>query len=210
MLSKEFIASYAQIVAKNLKRIVYESGKTQAEVARDLGINKSTLSNWMSGTRIPKMDSIDMLCNYFNVRRSDIMEEHKPGEIRKCDCARIPIVGRVAAGMPLLMVEEIEDYEEVPERLLETGNYVAMRIHGISMEPRICDGDLVIVREQDCADDGQIVIAAVNGDDATCKKIRRRNGQICLMSFNPAYPPQWYMPEEVEIKGLVVELRAKM
>ena len=66
---------YNKIIAKNLKRIIYQSGKTQAEVAEDLHINKSTLSCWMTGRRAPRMQSLDILCQYFNVRRSDIMEE---------------------------------------------------------------------------------------------------------------------------------------
>lgn len=66
---------YARIVAKNLRRIMYENGKTQAEVARDLNISKATLSSWMNGTRVPRMNNIDMLCHYFNVTRAEIMEE---------------------------------------------------------------------------------------------------------------------------------------
>lgn len=68
---------YAQIVARNLRQIMYEKGKTQADVARDLKINKSTLSSWMNGARMPKMANIDMLCKYFNVPRSSLMEAHK-------------------------------------------------------------------------------------------------------------------------------------
>ena len=66
---------YAMIIAKNLRRIMYDHGKTQADVARDLHISKATLSSWMNGTRIPRMNNIDMLCHYFNVKRADIMEE---------------------------------------------------------------------------------------------------------------------------------------
>lgn len=65
---------YAKVIAKNLKRIAYESGKSQAEIARDLGLNPATLSSWMTGTRTPKMPKIDMLCNYFGCKREDIME----------------------------------------------------------------------------------------------------------------------------------------
>ena len=65
---------YGKIIAKNLKRLAYEHQKTQAEIARDLGINKSTLSGWMNGARIPKVSKIDMLCNYFGCTRTDIME----------------------------------------------------------------------------------------------------------------------------------------
>lgn len=67
-------AEYGKIVAKNLKRLAYESHKTQTEIAQDLGINKSTLSGWMNGARTPKMSKIDMLCEYFGCSRSDIME----------------------------------------------------------------------------------------------------------------------------------------
>lgn len=67
---------YGMIIAKNLRRIMYDAGKTQADVARDLKISKATLSSWMNGTRIPRMPNIDMLCHYFNVSRTEIMEEH--------------------------------------------------------------------------------------------------------------------------------------
>lgn len=66
---------YGKIIAKNLKRIAYENQKTQADIARDLRLTQSTVSSWMLGTRIPRMDKIDMLCNYFNVSRAEIMEE---------------------------------------------------------------------------------------------------------------------------------------
>ena len=67
---------YGKIIAKNLKRIAYENHKTQADIARDLKLNQGTVSSWMVGTRIPRMDKIDLLCHYFNCRRADIMEEH--------------------------------------------------------------------------------------------------------------------------------------
>ena len=65
---------YNRIVAKNLKRILYESGKTQTDLSQDLNIPKSTISGWMNGKRTPKMDKIDLLCKYFGCSRSDIME----------------------------------------------------------------------------------------------------------------------------------------
>lgn len=66
---------YAKIIAKNLKRIAYEHQKTQADIARDLRLNPGTVSSWMVGTRVPRMDKIDLLCNYFNCSRTEIMEE---------------------------------------------------------------------------------------------------------------------------------------
>lgn len=71
---------YAQVIAKNLKRIAYEKEKTQAQIAQELGIHRATISAWMNGTRTPKMSKIDLLCRYFGVKRSDIMETRDSDE----------------------------------------------------------------------------------------------------------------------------------
>lgn len=70
---------YAKVIAKNLKKIAADHEKTQADIARDLHINQKTVSSWMVGTRVPRMDKIDMLCNYFNVNRAEIMEAEPTG-----------------------------------------------------------------------------------------------------------------------------------
>lgn len=72
---------YAKVIAKNLKRLAYDHGKSQVEIARDLQINPATLSSWMTGTRTPKMPKIDMLCKYFGCQREDIMEPYVPKEL---------------------------------------------------------------------------------------------------------------------------------
>ena len=106
------------------------------------------------------------------------------------------------------------DTEEISENLAKTGNFFGLQIHGDSMEPRICDGDVVIVRQQNTAENGEIVIAFVNGDKATCKRLRKYRDGIELISFNPAYKPMFYSNKEiqnipVQIIGKVVELRGK-
>jgi len=68
--------AYAKLVARNLRNIAIQNEKTQADIARDLKISKATISSWMNGTRIPRMEKIDLLCHYFNCKRADIMEEH--------------------------------------------------------------------------------------------------------------------------------------
>lgn len=126
----------------------------------------------------------------------------------------INVLGRVAAGIPIDAVEDIIDTEEITEELAATGTYFGLQIKGNSMEPRICNGDVVIVRQQDDAESGDVVIALVNGDDATCKRLRKYRDGIELVSNNPAYPPMFYSSEEivtkpVKIIGKVVELRGK-
>lgn len=127
----------------------------------------------------------------------------------------INVLGRVAAGIPLEAIEEIVDTEEISEEMAATGSFFGLRIQGDSMEPRICDGDIVIVRQQDDAESGDVVIATVNGTDATCKRLRKYRDGIELISNNPAYSPMFYSLEQVEnlpvkIIGKVVEFRAKV
>jgi repressor LexA len=118
----------------------------------------------------------------------------------------------VAAGIPLEMIEEVIDEEEIPGNMV--GEYFGLRIKGDSMEPKISEGDTVIVRKQDDVDDGDIAIVTINGEDATCKRVFKYAETLVLMSNNPKYPPQKIPKELVEnlpvrILGKVVELRAK-
>ena len=100
---------------------------------------------------------------------------------------RIPVLGNVAAGVPIEAIENIIDYEEISEELAHTGDFFALKIKGDSMEPRICDGDVVIVRKQDYAETGDLVIALVNGDSATCKRLAKYPSGIRLIPFNIQY-----------------------
>ena len=94
------------------------------------------------------------------------------------------------------------------------GEHFGLKITGHSMEPRICDGDVVIVRRQDTCDNGNIAIVLINGDEATCKRVKVSDHGISLISTNPEYEPLFYTKHEVEalpvrILGVVVELRGK-
>lgn len=127
---------------------------------------------------------------------------------------KINVLGRVAAGIPIEAVEDIIDTEEITEELASTGVFFGLQIHGDSMEPRMCEGDVVIVRQQDDAENGDIVIAMINGNDATCKRLRKYRDGIELVSNNPSYDPMFFSNDDiinkpVSIIGKVVELRGK-
>ena len=139
----------------------------------------------------------------------------KPMPSQKKHSVLINVLGRVAAGIPIEAVEDVIDTEEISEVLAKTGDFFALQIHGDSMEPRMCEGDVVIVRQQNDAESGDIVIAMVNGDDATCKRLRKYRDGIELVSNNPSYEPMFFSNEEiiskpVKIIGKVVELRGKL
>lgn len=127
---------------------------------------------------------------------------------------RIPVYGDVAAGIPIEATENIVDYEEIPPSLAAGGSYFGLRVRGNSMEPRICEGDVVIVRKQDDADTGDIAIVLVAGDSATVKRIKKEPSGLSLIPNNPAYNTMYFSAEEtrtlpVKIIGKVVELRGK-
>lgn len=107
------------------------------------------------------------------------------------------------------------DYEEIDSALAATGDFFGLRVKGNSMEPRIREGDVVIVRKQDDADTGDTAVVMVNGDSATVKRIKKEpDGSLVLIPNNPAYDAQHFSPAEiadkpVHIIGKVVELRGK-
>lgn len=127
---------------------------------------------------------------------------------------KIPVLGKVVAGIPIDAVEEILDYEEISPEMARQGEFFALQVKGDSMEPKFSDGDVVIVRKQEDVDSGDIAIVLVNGDEATIKKVQKFDGGINLVPTNSAYPVLTYTNKEIEqlpvrVIGKVVELRAK-
>ncbi len=120
--------------------------------------------------------------------------------------AQVPLVGLVPAGMPLLAEENIQRFVHVPGHLLRSrANYFALRVQGDSMvDACILDGDLVIVRATNTANDGDIVVALI-GDEATVKRLRSRSGQKYLQAENPDYP-DIFPEQEWTIQGVVEAL----
>ena len=197
-----------QIFSDNLKRQLELHGKQPVDLVNDLHVPFSTVSNWINAAKFPRMGKIEMLARYLGIEKSDLIEEKKP------DPCRIPVLGRVAAGVPLEMVEDVIDWEEISSAVADSGEIFALSVKGDSMEPRILDGDVVIIRKQDDAESGDIVIASVNGDDATCKRLRKYREGIELIPLNSAYAPVFFSNQEiaekpVRILGKVIELRGK-
>lgn len=126
---------------------------------------------------------------------------------------RIPVLGRVAAGIPIEAITDIEDWEELPTKMAAGGEYFALRIKGSSMEPKLLEGDIVIVRKQNDVDNGDTAIVLVNGDEATVKQIKKTDTGIMLVGLNlEVYQPHFYTNKEIEelpiqIIGKVIESR---
>ena len=208
-------------IGERLKELRERLGMSQVDFASKINVSKQSLYKYENNiiTNIPS-DKIEAAAKVGNVSPAYLMGWDSniapiSGESKeKKKGVTIKVLGRVAAGIPIEAVESIIDTEEISLELAATGEFFGLQIHGDSMEPRICEGDVVIVRQQDDAESGEIVIATVNGTDATCKRLRKYRDGIELISFNPSYAPMFYSNEDIEAKpvkiiGKVVELRGK-
>lgn len=188
---------------------------TQADVASRIGVDRSTYTKYENGQSEPSLDIIQRLSDLFEVSIDALIVGNSAPTPSSPNSVMIPVLGDVAGGIPMLAQENIIDYEEVSEDLTIGGDIIGLRVTGHSMEPRICDGDVVIVRRQGDVDTGDVAVVLVNGDSATVKKIKKdADGSIWLIPNNPAFEAKHYSPQEqsnlpVTIFGKVVELRGK-
>lgn len=191
-----------------LKQLRKKKGYSQSELSKILGVSKSAVSMYELGERMPDYDMMKSLSGLFGVSMDYLYGQEITSPLR------IPVYGSVAAGIPIEAITDIEDYEEITPELARTGEFAALKIKGDSMEPKFSAGDVVIVRLQETVNNGDIAIVLVNGDEATCKKIKKTPEGVMLSSTNPAYEPMFYSNRDIEtlpvrIWGKVVELRAK-
>ena len=202
----------AKLIGRNISNLLLKRGKSQKDLCDNLGFSPASVSSWVNGTRIPKEGNIILMAAYLGCSVDDIALD--PKEAHRKRSFSIPVYARVGAGPPLEASEEIIDREEISERMASLGSFYGLRISGDSMEPRIVRGDVVIVRKQDTADDGDIVIAIVNQNDAVCKRLKKYKGGIALVSNNPMYEPMYFTITDtqdipVRIIGKVIEIRGK-
>lgn len=185
---------------------------TRKEIAEFLQVHETTIKRYEDGdTKKLPTDRLEKIAKYLNTSIDYLMgwdDEQSPQGIQ------IPVLGTVPAGIPITAIEDIIDYEEIPQSWSNQGDFFGLRIKGDSMYPTLENGDVVIVRKQSTADNGDTVIVMVNGDDATCKRYERSDTGIMLIPNNNAYAPIFYTNEEIEalpltIIGKVVELRRK-
>lgn len=208
--------NFKNIFSKNLKKYMNEYNINNRELSNIVGVSESTVGKWLLKKTIPRMGIIEKLANYFNIEKSDLLEEKEENSPQQSVGIRIPVLGRVAAGIPLEAIQNIDDWEEISPQMAKSGEFFALRINGESMHPEIKNGDTVIVKKQSDIDSGDIAIVLINGNDATCKQIQKQQTGITLIGYNVGvYSPTFYTNEEIEnlpivILGKVVEVRRKL
>lgn len=206
------------INGERIKDLRIKAGLSQTQLAEAANTSKQSIYKYEMGiiTNIP-IDKVELIAKKLNTTPAYLMGWEE--KVQKMSSAKqsphlIPVLGYVRAGIPIEAIEDIIDYEEITEEMAKNGDYFGLKIKGDSMSPRIQNGDVVIVRKQESADSGDIVIALINGDDACCKKLIRRDDGVVLQSLNSIYDPMIFSNTDIEkipvtIIGKVVELRAK-
>ena len=197
-----------------LKKLRLEKGLTQREVGLRVGLTNVAIYKYENGDAEPSVGTLVSFADLYNVSTDYLLNGYEE-EKEKPKAAKIPVLGSIPAGIPLEAIEEVIDEEEIPAEWLTTGEFFGLKVKGNSMEPRICNGDVVIVKKQDDAETGAVCVVMVNGFDATLKQIKKDANGIWLVPFNNNdYSPAFYSNEQIEklpvrVIGKVVELRAK-
>lgn len=199
-----------ETMAKNIKRLMALNQVNATDVCTALGFKAPTFSDWVNAKTYPRIDKIEAMSNYFGVSKADLVEEQLPSDaISYAPTQRIPILGRISAGLPLYAEEQIEGYTYTD--LNHGGEYFALRVHGDSMDALgIKEGYLVIVRRQDYVDNGTICVVLVGDNEATMKRFYQDGDTVTLMpqSTNPKHMPQIYNLKHtpIHIIGKVVKV----
>ena len=190
------------VMAKNIKYFMELSGKKRSEICGKLEINKNTFSDWVTAKKYPRIDAIDRMADYFGINKSDLIEnKEKGGNYEKIHYSkRIPLLGKIPGGPPMLACETYGEYIPVTDASLD----YALKVVGNSMiNARIQDGDTVFVDKNAGVNNGDIVVALVNENEATLKRFYRYGDTIVLRPENPDMDEHQYPANEVRILGKV-------
>lgn len=185
-----------KIFSQNLNFYMNKFGKSQADIVSDLGINKSTISTWCKGVKMPRMGTIQVLAEYFGVKKADLVEEKDSFDndidlatisgIKMIHHKKYQMLGSIACGAPSYATE---DFAESVELCSDVDADFVLVAKGDSMiNARIGDGDYVFIKAQPDVRNGQIA-AVIIGEEATLKRIYKKQDYIMLQAENPKYEP---------------------
>lgn len=203
---------------KMLKELRKKRGWNQSDVAKSLNISTPSYSRYETGKFEPSNDLLVEIAKLYGVTTDYLLgnSDNKKEPVK--GYRRIPVYGTVAAGIPNEAIQnpDPDEWEDIPESMAHGREFFALRIHGESMTPVLLDGDVVIVERIEDCENGDIAIVLVNGDEATCKQVKKQMSGVTLIGYNAAvYPPHFYTNEEVtklpvRIIGVVKEMRRKI
>ena len=208
-----------KILAENIRHYMERNNKTRNEMCMALGVKYTTFTDRVNAKTYPRIERIEQIAACFGIETSALLEDPSrlpAGAIpyQKQPTQPIPLVGIVSCGVPLLAEDNIEGYIETPLTDMTTGEvYFWLRATGDSMvNVGIHEGDLLLIRQQNDVDSGDIAVVAVNDDDATLKRVIKKENAIILQPENPAYETKIFVGKEMEtvhIRGRLMKLEKR-
>jgi len=194
-----------------IRELREERGWTQEQLATTVGVKRATVAAWENGAN-PEHASFMALAEVFGVPldylsgKWDVPMFPARDAIPLGEMVDVPILGRVPAGHLTITEQDVEGYWPVDRNRIKGGDHYWLRVSGDSMEPQMRNGDLALIRAQDTADDGQVAVVRVNGEEHGMKRIDRTPDRrtVVLRSDNPGYAPVFADARDVRIVGLVV------
>ena len=202
-----------ETMGERIKRLRQLKGITQEDLAKIVGLQRGAIAKYEIGiVENMKQTTIKKMADYFGVKPSYLMcLEDKLDELGN-PVVSIPLLGTVKAGYNYLAEENWIGNVDIDKKLADSGEFFALNVKGDSMSPVLIEGDIVIVKKQDDFENGDIVVALINGDEATIKKAKKSDSSILLQPFNNNYEPLIFTYEEmksipVKIIGIVKQLK---
>ena len=197
-----------QVMAKNISRLMKENNINRKKLSNDLKVKYTTLSDWINAKTYPRIDKIELLADYFNVTKADLVEDKEKQVLETLPVKKIPVVSKISAGLPIYSEENLIDYIYfATNKLNSEKEEFGLKVSGDSMDKIFQDGDIVVVEKDSVVENGQLGVVMINGYNATVKRIRYNGDQIILIpeSNNTNHYPQVYgKNDEVKIIGRVV------
>lgn len=181
--------------AKNLRYLREKHNVEQTQLANHLGRKSGTsVSEWESGKYTPKAGTLNEIAKYFRVTMSDLMEKDLSNTATNIiplgKTVKIPIIGEIACGDPIIAEENIDGYREELAEFLPSGKLFYLKAKGNSMTPTIPENSFIMIREQPQVEENEIAAVLVNGDtEATLKRIKHQGNMVMLVADNSDYPP---------------------
>ena len=202
-----------KIFAENLRKQAAIAGENQPDIAEVLGVTKSAVNSYFTGTKMPRMDRIKKLAEHFGCNVSDLIDDKTVED--QITAVAIPVLGTVPAGVPIEAIQDILGYEEIPKIMADTGEFFCLRVEGNSMYPLLYSGETIVIKKQETAENGDIVVALVDNNDTTVKRLKKVSDGIILEAENPEYNSLYFNEkqirnEKVKIIGKAVESRKKL
>lgn len=190
----------------NLKKIRLDNNYTQEELAKRIDTSRSNIANYENDKNMPSIEMLDKLSSVLNVSIDTLLGKVNKTNDNKENIfnIKIPLLGTVKAGYDYLAEENIIDYVSVTDSSLNNTDFFALRVKGDSMVPEIYENDIAIVRKQYDFENGDYVVALINGDEATIKKAVKTEDGIELIAVNPYYPKRFF--DKKEIKEMPVKI----